>query len=206
MMAFLNRRGLLTLIVCGGAATVTAASWLRKPPEFPARTPIAHPVVQPTAESGIAFQGMDAMVATNPPRPLPAFTFQDADGHKRTMADYRGKPVVLNLWATWCQPCIAELPALAALARQPDSGITVVALSTDRGGAAAVRRFFAAHNIDLPILVDPDGASGQALGARGLPTTIILDAQGRERGRFEGAADWSGAAARETILALTRET
>ena len=74
---------------------------------------------------------------------------------------------------------------------------------TDRGGAATVARFFAAHGIDLPVRVDPKGAVGEALGIHGLPTTLLIDRQGRERARLEGAFDWASPAARDTILRLT---
>lgn len=197
-MAGVNRRSLVTLGLCGTAATVAAASWLRKPPSFPVATPVVEPagVVEP--------RRLDAIVPTAPPKPLPAISFLDGEGGRHELSELLGRPVLLNLWATWCQPCIAELPSLAALARsQGPGGIAVVALSTDRGGTLAVREFLAAHRIDLPVRTDPQGASVEALGARGLPTTLLIDRQGRERARLEGAADWASEAARAAILGLT---
>ncbi len=203
-MTGLRHRWPLLLALIGGicVASVAAGTWLGKPPSL-ASPPVATPIVAPSDVADIAPRGMDAMTPTDPPRPLPAISFLDGDGRRHALAELRGRPVLLNLWATWCQPCIAELPALAALARdQGPDGIAVVALSTDRGGVSQVRAFLAARAIDLPIRVDPAGVAADALGARGLPTTLVIDAEGRERARFEGAADWDSAAARRTILAL----
>ena len=101
-------------------------------------------------------------------------------------------------------PCVAELPALAALARTlaPDN-IAVMPLSSDRGGLPKIEAFYADRGISgLPVLLDPKGAAGQAWGARGIPTTLIIDRQGRERARAEGAADWATPAAAELIRKL----
>jgi hypothetical protein len=95
------------------------------------------------------------------------------------------------------------MPELQELAHKvAGDGILVLPLSSDRGGAEVVRRFYAAHRLDgLPVLLDPRGEAGRAWGVRGLPTTIVIDRQGRERGRVEGAIDWASAA---TIAELRR--
>jgi thiol-disulfide isomerase/thioredoxin len=125
--------------------------------------------------------------------PLPEFQFRLPDGTVKTLADYAGQGVVLNLWATWCAPCVAEMPSLDALAAAVrGAGAVVLPLSSDRGGAAAVERWYAAHDIkNLPVLLDPMGAAARALGANGIPTTLLVDGKGRERGRLEGGADWA---------------
>ena len=107
-------------------------------------------------------------------------------------------------WATWCVPCVAELPALAALARRlRGEGILVLPASSDRGGAAAVEAFYRGHAIEgLPVWLDPKGAAAQAWGARGIPTTLIIDRAGRERARAEGALDWASEAAVAEIKRL----
>ncbi len=124
---------------------------------------------------------------------LPAFDFTTASGETKTLAAYTGRGVVLNFWATWCEPCIKEMPALDQLARAVgDDRIAVLPLSSDRAGAPAVEAFYKEKNIrSLPVLLDADGAAARAIGARGIPTTVILDAEGRERQRVEGAVDWS---------------
>ena len=132
---------------------------------------------------------------------VPELRFSTADGTVRTLADYAGQGVVLNLWATWCVPCVAEMPALDALARLvANDGVAVLALSSDRGGAPPVERFYRDKNIQtLPVLLDPRGDAARALGARGIPTTLLIDRAGKERGRLEGAADWSSAEFVEAI-------
>lgn len=150
-----------------------------------------------------AAEGRAGRLAEGPPKDLPAFTFTDAQGATRTLADFAGRGVVLNLWATWCPPCVAEMPALDRLhAAVEAEGIAVLPLSSDRGGEAQVRPFYAARGITrLGVWLDPRGAAGRALGARGLPTTVLVDAQGRERARLEGAAEWD---APEMVAAIQR--
>jgi thiol-disulfide isomerase/thioredoxin len=138
----------------------------------------------------------DALVATRPPKAVPPIRILTAGGATRTLADYAGQGVVLNLWATWCVPCVAEMPALDKLAAALSGDrIAVLPLSSDRQGAKLVDAFFFTHGVrTLPVLLDPDGEAAQALGARGIPTTLIIDRAGREVGRTEGAIDWSAAA------------
>ncbi len=126
---------------------------------------------------------------------VPDIRFTTADGTVHTLADYAGQGVVLNLWATWCVPCVAEMPALDALARLvARDGVAVLTLSSDRGGAPPVERFYREKGIQtLPVLLDQRGDAARTLGARGIPTTLLIDRSGKERGRLEGAADWASA-------------
>ncbi len=144
---------------------------------------------------------LSANVPANPPRTLPPARFTTLDGAPRTLAYYAGKPLVLNLWATWCIPCVAELPELDHLAETGD--LTVLAVSADRGGAATVRPFAAAHHLaHLTLLLDPGNEAVGALGVVGFPTTLLIGADGRLRGTMEGPCAWGGA--REAVLALLR--
>jgi thiol-disulfide isomerase/thioredoxin len=135
------------------------------------------------------------------PAPVPAISFVDRDQTERSLADFRGRVVLLNLWATWCAPCVKEMPSLerlqAALAGQ---SFTVLALSLDRGGLPLVEKFYREHDLTLGMFVDKTTSAGRSLKARGLPTTLLIDAEGREIGRFEGAAEWDAPEA----LALMR--
>jgi thiol-disulfide isomerase/thioredoxin len=122
----------------------------------------------------------------------PEVAFERPDGTKRRLSDYRGQGLVVNLWATWCVPCVAELPSLDALARAVAADrIAVLPISADRGGAPVVEAFYKVHAISaLPVLLDPDGALMQAFGVRGVPTTYLIDRAGMERAYAEGGDDW----------------
>jgi thiol-disulfide isomerase/thioredoxin len=135
-------------------------------------------------------------VATPGTPPAPELSFTDREGQPVRLADMRGRVVVLNLWATWCAPCVREMPALdrlQALTGGPD--VEVVALSLDRGGMAQVGPFFERLGLtNLAIYLDPPSEAMKAFRPRGLPTTIILGRDGRELGRVEGELEWDGAA------------
>lgn len=142
----------------------------------------------------------EVLVPLDPPQAPPDGVFLDADGGSHTIASFLGHGMVINFWATWCQPCIAEIPSLAALSRAlAPHDIAVLPLSSDRGGADVVGRWFKDHDVTgLPILLDPKGALSRAWGGKGIPTTHIIARDGKERARLEGAADWSTA----TTIAL----
>lgn len=145
-----------------------------------------------------------ALQRTDPPVVPPEITFTGADGTPHKLAEFLGHGMVINLWATWCQPCVAEMPSLAALSKAlaPDD-IAVLPLSSDRGGADVVRSFYQQHEISgLPVLLDPKGAAARAWRARGIPTSLIIDRKGQERGRIEGSADWSSKASVELVKRL----
>ena len=144
------------------------------------------------------------LVLTNPPVTPPDIVFVGVDGSEHHLAEFVGHGMVINLWATWCVPCVLEMPSLAALSKAlaPDD-IAVLPLSSDRGGARVVGTFYEEHGITgLPVLLDPKGAAARAWGARGLPTSLIIDKQGRECARLEGSADWSTPAAAAIVRKL----
>jgi thiol-disulfide isomerase/thioredoxin len=137
------------------------------------------------------------------PAPAPNLTFVDQGGRKLSLANYRGSGLVVNVWATWCGPCVAEFPTLAALApRLAGAGILVLPISIDADGLKPVQQFYASHSVrNLPILLDPNGNSPNTLNAPGIPVTIIVNPAGQLVGRTDGAADWNNA---RTIDLLTR--
>ena len=130
--------------------------------------------------------------ADDPPRPATNVPFVDGEGRSRTLAEFRGEGVVLNLWATWCAPCVREMPQLDRLkGLLAGDGIRVLALSEDRGGAPLVKKFYDVNGIkNLEVLIDAGGNVLRDLRIRGLPTTVLIDAEGREVGRALGAAEW----------------
>ena len=123
---------------------------------------------------------------------IPELAFEDGTGRTRSLADFRGKLLVLNLWATWCAPCREEMPALDRLQAQLGGArFEVVALSVDPQGAAVARKFFAEVGVkSLALYVDPSSQAAFKLGAVGLPSTLLVDGAGREIGRHIGAAKW----------------
>jgi thiol-disulfide isomerase/thioredoxin len=132
--------------------------------------------------------------APTPPKPAPALAFEDAAGNPLTLQDFRGKVVVLNLWATWCGPCRKEMPSLDRLQGEyGHDGLYVLPLSLDRGELSQIQTFYEETGIqNLKIYRDPKGVASRALSALGLPTTVVLNRDGREVGRVVGPAEWDG--------------
>ena len=142
----------------------------------------------------------------NSPQPVPDFRLQGADGKPHALSDFRGKVVLLNVWATWCAPCRKEMPALDRLQQTLGGAeFEVVALSIDGGGAAAVRRFYDEIGIrSLALYVDPTMAASGKLRTVGIPTTLLLDREGRERWRKTGPAEWDSPEIIESLRAKLR--
>jgi thiol-disulfide isomerase/thioredoxin len=124
---------------------------------------------------------------------LPDFTLADAAGGKLKLADLKGKPALINLWATWCAPCVAELPTLNAIANRADMNLRVVTVSQDSTATDKVRAFLDSHGVaQLPAWLDPKNDLSASYDVQTLPTTIYYDAQGKELWRYVGGHDWSG--------------
>jgi thiol-disulfide isomerase/thioredoxin len=125
------------------------------------------------------------------PRPVPAITFRNSEGKNLRIADFRGRVILLNIWATWCVPCRVEMPTLDRLqAALGGSDFEVVALSIDRAGSKVVREFYASIGIKhLALYIDIFGKATGDLKAVGLPTTLLIDREGREIGRLVGPAE-----------------
>jgi thiol-disulfide isomerase/thioredoxin len=186
-MALLTRRSQLIfggVALAGGAATLIAALSARKPP-----------VVETIGGEPMAMRPVSDIERVSPPAAMPEAACLALDGSgKQVPGDWRGRIVVLNFWATWCIPCVAELPALDRLA-QAEPAFAVLAVSADRAGAEVVRPFLASHDIaHLDTLLDPHGEAGRLFGVNGFPTTLILNTAGRLCGRLEGPANWAAAA------------
>ncbi len=136
-----------------------------------------------------AAEGLDSVG----PSPAPDLKFQDANGKRLTLADFRGAGLVVNIWATWCGPCVAELPSFAAIAPALGrSRILVLPISVDFEGAKAVEPFYKSHRIaNLPILLDPDGTATDTLNAPGIPITLVINPDGQLVARVDGGANWN---------------
>lgn len=126
----------------------------------------------------------------------PTVAFQSPDGKPATLAAFKGKPLLLNLWATWCAPCVREMPALDRLAQREGERIQVVTVSQDLEGAVKVTPYFAKAGFKaLKPWLDPDVGLSTHYGVN-LPTTVLYDAQGREVWRVAGDMDWDGETAK----------
>jgi thiol-disulfide isomerase/thioredoxin len=139
MDMFVRRTALKAALA--GAATLAATTLPRKL--------AAQAILSPKPDPIVRLRGMEGLTPTEPPVAASDQGFTDADGKPVSIADFKGKGLVLNLWATWCVPCVAEMPALDALMeRLAKEDILVLPLSSDRGGAPVVQKFYAAHNAD----------------------------------------------------------
>ncbi len=124
---------------------------------------------------------------------LPDFTFSDPSGKKVRTLDLKGKPLLINLWATWCGPCVLEMPTLDALAAAKAGKMTVLTVSQDMNQAAAVDAFFKQRKLaHLAPWLDPENALSDHYNTGVLPTTVLYDAEGKEVWRMIGSHDWSG--------------
>jgi thiol-disulfide isomerase/thioredoxin len=125
------------------------------------------------------------------PSPAPAISLTDSTGQTVELSALRGKLVIINLWATWCAPCLREMPSLERLQSQLGERIAVLAVSEDRGGNKAVEPFIDKLGLkSVKIYIDPNSEVGHAFDVRGLPTSFLIDREGKVAGRVEGAAEW----------------
>jgi thiol-disulfide isomerase/thioredoxin len=126
------------------------------------------------------------------PRAVPDLHFVDGEGHSLSLAAFRGRALLLNIWATWCVPCRKEMPTLDRLqAKLGSTDFQVVALSIDRQGAAVIKPFYQELGLrSLGIYVDPSGKAAGDLKAPGVPVTLLVDREGREIARKLGPAEW----------------
>lgn len=157
--------------------------------------------VRPPADAAPDSPDLNLSVV-DPPAALPTLEFVDGDGRSMTLGDFRGRLVLLNVWATWCVPCRKEMPTLDRLqAKLGGPDFQVIALSIDRQGMAVVKPFY--HDVGLTrlgIYIDQSGKATQLLHAVGVPMTVLIDRHGREVARKMGPAEWDSA----EIIAMIR--
>ena len=160
------------------------------------------PTVKPSANP-LATGAMTTFVFKPQPEPLPDLQFVNGSGAEVSLASFRGKIVLLNVWATWCAPCREEMPALDKLqAALGSDKFQVVALAVDKSGIEGAKKFLADIKAErLEPYADPTAKEGTRLKVIGMPTTILIDAEGREIGRLIGPAHWDSPEARRLIEA-----
>lgn len=153
------------------------------------------------ADAGASAQPTGHIDRSHAGTPAPTVRFQDPKGNPASLADFRGKPLLVNLWATWCAPCIAEMPTLDALAAR-DKDLQVLAVSQDMEGRAKVDAFFAERKFAmLQPYIDPELNLMMSLKVETLPTTILYDKEGKEVWRMTGMEHWD----QDRAAALIRE-
>jgi len=135
-------------------------------------------------------------------RAVPPLRLPSLDGAAWRLDAWRGRVVVANFWATWCEPCRAELPSLAALAaRHAGAGLVVVTVNY-REDPGAIERFLASQRMALPVLLDTDGSAARAWTPMVFPSTVVVGRDGRPAGVLVGELDWAGAAAADLLRPL----
>ncbi len=144
------------------------------------------------------------------PRPgrvgAPDFLLKTLDGQNRSLQQDRGKVVLMNFWATWCPPCIREMPAMQRLYEKfRAQGLEIVAVSVDQGNPDAVRKFAENLKLNFPIVLDPEQVTKQAYQVRALPTTYLIDRKGRVVAVGMGAREWDGESAFGLVEHLLKE-
>ncbi|MEZ5675248.1 Thiol-disulfide isomerase or thioredoxin [Thalassovita litoralis] len=157
-----------------------------------------------TALEALRVDDMKKLNLHSAPQAVPDIAFVSADGTDMTLADYKGKLVLVNFWATWCAPCRKEMPALSALqAEFGGDDFEVVTIATGRNPPPAMAKFFDQIGVtNLPLHRDPKSALARQMAVLGLPVSVILNADGQEIGRLMGDADWHSDSARALIAAL----
>ena len=163
-------------------------------------------ILTAVATAAVAILAASLFVAEKAPRAgtVGALGFYRLGGEFADLKSFQGRPVLLSIWATWCLSCREELPALARLNREwKEPSLRVVALSVDRDGAEVVEPLLRNLGIvDLPVFLDPAGRAVKEFSVSGLPTSILLDRNGREIGRWFGPRSWDATATRQEIIGL----
>ncbi len=124
--------------------------------------------------------------------PAPDFTFPGLDGKNTSLSDYKGKVVLVNIWATWCPPCVYEMPSMQKLYNEFNGkNFEILAVSIDAAGVDAVAPFMKKHKLSFPALMDPKGTIKSMYRVTGIPESFIIDKQGILVGKIIGPRDWA---------------
>lgn len=180
----------VVLVLGGGALYLSKSDGVKAPAAAPKANALAR-----YAKGSLA-----RLTAPEQPSRLSDLVFNDASGQPASMDAFKGRVVVVNLWATWCAPCVIEMPTLAALQKAyPVEKVTVVPVSVDPERKLPDAKNFIDVNDPLMLYHDPRFALPTTLGVKGMPATVVYDRRGREVGRIMGEADWDSPEARALI-------
>jgi thiol-disulfide isomerase/thioredoxin len=139
------------------------------------------------------------------PLPLKVIEFSDDEKAIHNLNEFKGKVVLINFWATWCKPCVNEMPALVQLAKNLEGqNVVMVPISIDFGGMPVVKDFYSQYHItNLPLYVDDKGKSFKAAELKALPTTLIVNKSGMEAARIMGEIDWTSKEVEDYLIKLS---
>ena len=194
---------LIVLLLIGLSGVITGACDRQKP-EAPQAAP--KEVGAEAGEQEASGKGVDR---SHTGEAAPTVTFKNPDGGDFTLAKFKGVPVLVNLWASWCAPCVKELPTLQKLEESHaiDGQLGVIAVSQDMAPKGSVDAFLANKQISrFAAFHDPDMALSSALGVQIMPTTILYDSAGKEVWRYTGDLDWTGVEAAKLLAEVSRAT
>lgn len=136
----------------------------------------------------------------------PNFTLQGLDGRMASLSDYKGKVVLLNIWATWCPPCVSETPSLDKLNKMfEDEDFVLLAVSIDEGGAKTVENFMEKRHLSFPVLLDTESRVARLYRTTGVPESFIIRKDGIIDNKIEGAIDWTAPKVIEYFQNLMKE-
>jgi thiol-disulfide isomerase/thioredoxin len=181
-------RALIVLVILCASGLLVAIYW----PTITGGGYASRPASTANDQNGSLPPVLGKFSPLDPPRPAPEVNFTRRDGSPLRLADFRGHWVLVNLWATWCAPCIREMPSLDQMQARLGDRLMVLAISEDRGGAEVVDLFLERLGLKaIGIYLDPKGGVTKLLKARGLPTSFLIDDEGQIRAQLEGAADWT---------------
>jgi len=160
---------------------------------------LAPPDNAPAANDSVVVDTIGTLDRSHKGEAAPILRFQAPDGTETSAAQFAGKPLLVNLWATWCAPCVKEMPTLDAMAAAHQGSLQVVPVSQDLDGAAKVKPFFAQHDFKtLQPYLDPQAGLSIAYQAS-LPMSILYDSTGHEVWRMTGAMDWTTQTAKDLL-------
>jgi thiol-disulfide isomerase/thioredoxin len=194
----LSLRSAIALLLLAAPAIGGCGTKSTPPGQANESADLAAPVAAPANEA-VVEEVIGTLDRSHKGEAAPETAFEDPTGARVTLASFAGKPVLLNLWATWCGPCVKEMPTLDALSVALGESVEVLVVSQDFDGAAKVDPFFQKAGFKrLQPYLDKRAGLSTSLSAN-LPTTILYDSQGREVWRMLGSMDWTGETAKELI-------
>jgi peroxiredoxin len=198
----------LIIVILGlvGVAAVIIGDYLARPPAPPGATGSREPAAVSSAELEALYRALGIHRPADPPE-APAFTLRALDGRPVQLREFRGKLVLLNFWATWCAPCLHEMPSMERLYQTfKQTEFVLLAVSMDRHGEEVAKPFVDNLQLTFPVLLDRTSEVGRQYGVRGLPSTYLIAPDGLLIGVVIGARDWYRTEAKALIAGLLRQS